>query len=280
MVSYSLLAQNDLQKSLEKREAEIQRSNKTDSLVSAYKPNYILPATYMHKTNTKPFSEGDNIDNVETKYQLSFRFTVLTELLGSKTDLDFAYTQKSFWQLYNKKSSAVFRETNYEPELFLTFKPFKEDWRIFKNYYQFGFLHQSNGKDLPQSRSWNRIFLTTYFEWRETLFMLKLWYRLPENNKTSPSDYTGDDNPDLTDYTGFFELTGIHKIGGHTLTMVLRNNLKKDNKGSIELDWSFPLPDTRLKGYLQYYNGYAESLIDYNFPMSRVGLGVAFTDWL
>ncbi|UCD36570.1 MAG: phospholipase A [Nitrospiraceae bacterium] len=31
---------------------------------------------------------------------------------------------------------------------------------------------------------------------------------------------------------------------------------------------------------MQYYNGYGESLIDYNDYVSRVGLGIMITDWL
>ena len=79
---------------------------------------------------------------------------------------------------------------------------------------------------------------------------------------------------------GNFELTTIHKVNGHTLSLMLRNNLRSDNKGAVELSWSFPLPETRLKGYVQYFDGYGESLIDYNYKMTRIGLGVAFTDWL
>ncbi|MFG1505502.1 phospholipase A [Halobacteriovorax sp. ZH5_bin.2] len=271
---------SELQKSLDQRIKEDNHSNSTSSLVTAHRPNYILPITYMHDPNEAPYPSDDELKNIETKFQLSFKFTVLSHIFGSKTDLNFAYTQKSLWQLYNKKNSAAFRDTNYEPELFVSFEPFKEDWRIFKNYYHFGFVHQSNGKDLPLSRSWNRIFATTFFEWQKTLFMLKVWYRINEEAKDGPTDYTGDDNPDITDYLGYFELTGIHKINGHTLSWMLRNNLKKDNKGALEVSWSFPLPETRLKGYLQAFTGYGETMIDYDYNMTRVGLGVAFTDWL
>lgn len=269
-----------IKESLEKREKEDNHSNKTSSLVTAHRPNYILPITYMHDPNEGPYQDDDELKNVETKFQLSFKFTVFSQIFGSKTDLDFAYTQKSLWQLYNKKNSAAFRDTNYEPELFISFRPLDDDWRIFKNYYHFGFVHQSNGRDLPLSRSWNRIFATTFFEWQQTLFMLKVWYRIPEEEKSSPTDYSGDDNPDITDFLGYFELTGIHKLGGHTLSWMFRNNLKSDNKGAVEINWSYPLPETRLKGYVQFFDGYGETMIDYNYKTTRLGIGVAFTDWL
>lgn len=279
MVSLTAVAQDDLTEILAQKRHEDEVSNNTLSLVSAHRPNYILPVTYMTHPNEAPFSDDDELKNTETQFQLSFKFPVFTKLFGTQTDFNFAYTQKSYWQLYNKKNSAAFRDTNYEPELFFSFKPLDEDWRIMKNYYHFGFVHQSNGKDLPQSRSWNRIFLTSFFEWQKTLFIFKVWYRIPEDPKTGPTDYTGDDNPDITKYLGYFELVSINKIKGHTLSLTLRNNLRKDNKGSVELAWSFPLPDTRLKGYVNYFNGYGESLIDYDYINSRIGLGVAFTDW-
>ncbi|AYF43093.1 phospholipase A1 [Halobacteriovorax sp. BALOs_7] len=276
----SIFAQDSLEKTIQKRQKEDEASNNTISLVTAHRPNYVLPVTYMHDPNESPINDDDELKNEETKFQLSFKFTVFSKLFNSNTDLNFAYTQKSVWQLFNKKNSAAFRDTNYEPEIFLSMMPFEDNWTIFRNYYHLGFAHQSNGKDIPQSRSWNRIFFTTFFDYRETLFMLKVWYRIPEEKKTSPTDYTGDDNPDINEYMGNFELTTIHKVNGHTLSLMLRNNLRSDNKGAVELSWSFPLPETRLKGYVQYFDGYGESLIDYNYKMTRIGLGVAFTDWL
>lgn len=273
-------ATGELDEAIQKRHQEDEASNHTNSLVTAHRPNYILPITYMHDPNESPLQDEDELKHEETKFQLSFKFTVLSRLFNSSTDLNFAYTQKSVWQLYNKKNSAAFRDSNYEPEIFLSMKPFDEDWTIFRNYYHLGFVHQSNGRDIPQSRSWNRIFFTSFFDYRETLFMLKVWYRLPEDKKTSSTDYTGDDNPDIDKYLGYFELRGIHKINNHTFTLMVRNNLRKDNKGAVETTWSFPLPKTRMKGYVQYFDGYGETLIDYNYKMTRIGVGVAFTDWL
>jgi len=47
----------------------------------------------------------------------------------------------------------------------------------------------------------------------------------------------------------------------------------------VEFGYSFPVGDT-LKGFFQYYNGYGESLIDYNERIERFGIGIMLNDWL
>ena len=64
---------------------------------------------------------------------------------------------------------------------------------------------------------------------------------------------------------------------------MFRNNLDyHDNKGALELGWSFPIPfieTDEARGYIQYFNGYGESLIDYNAAVERIGIGVILADW-
>jgi len=66
----------------------------------------------------------------------------------------------------------------------------------------------------------------------------------------------------------------------HSIAVTLRNNLRvNDNVGSITLDWSFPI-DNGMKAFFQYFNGYGESLIDYNQYQERIGIGIKISDWL
>jgi Outer membrane phospholipase A len=93
-----------------------------------------------------------------------------------------------------------------------------------------------------------------------------------------------DDNPDIEDFMGYGELRAAWAPTGnrHVVTLMLRNQLESGfDRGAAELSWSFPFFDYPwVKGYLQYFHGYGESLIDYDRRVNRIGIGVAFSDWL
>ena len=121
-------------------------------------------------------------------------------------------------------------------------------------------------------RSWNRVMVDFVLERDDTYLSIKPWWRIPEKREK-------DDNLDIEDFLGNFELRLVQKMEDHSLGMKLRNNLSRDNKGAIQLDYTFPL-NKRLRGYLQLFNGYGESLIDYNHYSRSIGVGIMLTDWL
>jgi phospholipase A1 len=248
--------------------------------IMPHKQNYILLANHNFSSmNEDPWKEiaGSDVtlNETEVKFQISFKFMLWEKLFKKDIDFYFAYTQLALWQLYNSDISSPFRDTNYEPELFLWFV---NDWKIFgfKNKVNLlGFVHQSNGRSEPLSRSWNRVYASFVFQRGNLAFGIKPWIRIQESADV-------DDNPDIAEYLGNFELRSAYKWKRQTFSLMWRNNLDfSSNRGAVELGWSFPLPSTnRIKGYLQYFNGYGQSLLDYNHSSATLGAGFLLTDWL
>ncbi len=243
--------------------------------ISPHRSNYILPYTYNTSPNyaaVRAADPGKDLKYEEVLFQLSLKVKLWEDIFGQKADLWFGYTQRSFWQFYNFEDSSPFRETNYEPEVLLNFRT---DYRLLGlrgRFINVGFNHQSNGQSDPLSRSWNRIVANAGFERGDFSLLLKGWYRIPESAQK-------DDNPNIGKYLGYGEIWAYYFWEKQRFGFMLRNNLDfYTNRGAVQLEWSFPLIE-RVSGYLQFYNGYGESLLDYNHRVNRVGIGFILTDW-
>ncbi len=247
-----------------------------------HRQNYILPLTYSKQHNDIYASRlnGDRLDNLEVEFQISIKYLIAEDILNEKFDLEFGFSSVSWWQMYNGGISAPFRETNYEPELILRYN---RAWSIFGLPLRSSFLslnHQSNGQSGTLSRSWNRVITGLTFQHRDLVWRTEIWWRLPEDGKESVTDARGDDNPNIERFVGQGQVGLLWKSSrNHNLQLALRNNLRSDNRGSIKLGWSFPMPN-RLRGFLHLFNGYGESLVSYNRHSSRIGVGILLTDWL
>jgi len=248
--------------------------------LAPHKTNYILPFSYNSSPNGAPFApRGDDLDQKEVKFQFSFKFPIWNGLRDGNGRFYLAYSNLSFWQAYNSKNSSPFRETNHEPEAFVVIRSGLPVLGLTNTHLNLGISHQSNGRPGTQSRSWNRVYLSLFFQRGDFYLAFKPWYRLPEGTKADPDDPGGDDNPDIERYMGHGELGMLYKFNQQSLALMLRNNLHSDNKGAVQLDYTFPL-SRKIKGYVQYFNGYGESLIDYNARSHRLGVGILLTDWL
>ncbi len=246
-------------------------------LFRPHHPNYFLPIKHSNAPNNTPFRStlaqpGLGLDPIETELQLSFKIKAMEGVFGhDDVDLWFGYTATSFWQAYNGSISAPFRETNYEPEAMLVLRTDYDLAGFRGRFINFGLSHQSNGRGEQLSRSWNRVYAQFGFERGNLALLLRPWVRLSDVGRS-------DDNPDIEDYLGHGDLLAVYRKGRNAYSLLLRNNLRtSDNRGAMKLNWSFPLYG-RLKGYLQYFTGYGESLIDYNHRQQSIGLGVSLTE--
>ena len=272
-------------------------TRKDAPMIQWYNPNYFLFAGYNTTPNRDTMLDFDpraKAQNTEAIFQLSGKVRLLPDAILDKLgdtlrdhlDLWAGYTQISFWQLWNSPFSSPFRDTNYAPEGFFTYRTNYDlfglnmlDLRIINA----GFVHQSNGRARPLSRSWNRLFAEFGFEKvfdreqkrgrNEFDLFVKSWYRIPENGQD-------DDNPDIENYMGYGEIQGIYYWHRLRFGLMLRNNLRaSNNKGALQFDFSIPIWSAPFSLYFQYFNGYGESLLDYNSSSNRFSLGFMITNW-
>lgn len=264
------------------RMAMEQRTKWNPFVITPHNANYILPYTYVDEPNQEPYGlayDGERIDNAEAKLQISLKVPLNeNDLLVVNDAIYFGFTLKAFWQVYNHDISAPFRETNYRPEIYYLM-PITSNLVDADTALAIGFEHESNGRSQFLSRSWNRIFLNYYYARDNYLISFRPWYRIPEDEKEDPLQASGDDNPDIYKYMGYFELMGTWEQNDYEFSLMIRNNLNSPNFGAVQLDASFPLWG-RLRGVVQYFNGYGESLIDYDHRNERLGLGILLTDML
>lgn len=233
-----------------------------------HKDTYLLLANYSTSSNDAPFQDftpaGIKSKHVELTYQISFKMKLIEQLMSTPVDLWFGYTQNSFWQAYNRAASSPFRETNYQPELMLT-TPLALDLGVLDvRYLTLGLNHQSNGQTSTLSRSWNRIYAEVGAEKGKFGVSFRLWKRL--DNARSDND-----NIDITDFLGHGDLTATYRFDGHELSVMGRRNFSTRH-GALKVGWAFPLA-ANLKGYVQGFSGYGQSLIDYNYSQKSVGAG-------
>jgi phospholipase A1 len=247
--------------------------------VTPYKPVFVTAGRRSDKPNVRPFSENPMYsqpvdipyNNYEARFQFSFKTKVIYGLLGNRADLWVGYTQKAHWQLYNSNLSRPFRELNYEPEIILNF-PLKLKLPGFNpRMAGLTFNHQSNGRSLPLSRSWNRLIVHAGLERKNMQLILRGWYRLEDED---------DENPAILDYVGRGEAVFVYNIKRHQFSVIAASALKPSypGRGSLQLNYSLPVINN-FRMQAQFSTGYGETLIDYNHAQSTFGICVSLIEW-
>lgn len=243
-----------------------------------HRKNYLLPLAYNESPDRNVDYTFEEIKKPEVKFQVSIRFD-LKKWEGGRASA--AYTNLSFWQAYNWDESAPFRTTNHEPELFVEF-----DDTGNTRQYRLGFNHQSNGESGSRSRSWNRLvaeilfYSSTAEEWPRSTengwrISVKPWWNFASDEKN---------NGNINDYLGYFELSGdyVWALRGWKphVSVMLRNNLHMSdgNRGALQVDFSALLyRKWKIRWMVQYFNGYGESLVDYDHNVNRLSVGFEFS---
>lgn len=170
--------------------------------------NYLLPATYT-------LNRFEDRRRFETAFQISLQKPLFYDVFDMNETISAGYSQSSWWQ--TAKASTPFRETNYRPEIFVTF-PTRFEAISSLDYLRAGLLHESNGQGGEKSRSWNRVYLEAKFYAGSLVVIPRAWARIPEKS-------ADDDNPDIEKYLGNIDVNFALPYRGHIFTAMVRNNL-------------------------------------------------------
>ena len=236
-----------------------------EPVLSPYEPMYIVFG-----------SRGE--DNA--RLQLSFKYRLFDErgalarILPGIGSIYFGFTQTSLWDIGGH--SSPFRDTSYRPSLFY-YDPqlVASGGGRFLMGLETGVEHESNGRDGDRSRSINIAYVRPSWRWfidDEHYFSIapKIYAYLEKK-----------DNPDIDRYRGHVDLNLRYgKRDGWLFATTLRKG--RGRFDSVQLDASYPIRQpffANAGGYLhfQYFNGYGETLLDYNVrhrPQFRIGFSI------
>jgi phospholipase A1 len=251
--------------------------------------NFVPPKTVeaaIHRTFAGRFSAHEPIYFVygegpqAAKFQFSFKYRLLgtggelSQKIPALRRLFIGYTQRSVWNIDD--NSSPFYDTSYMPELLFESQAVleeKEGGGMHWLGYQVGLKHESNGSPAFNSRSMN----TVYFRPGVSFGDLNGW-----NVILAPRfhAYVGDlvDNPDLQDYRGNVEfMAAVGRNDFFAVSLIGRLG-RGGHKGSMEADLTIPVKSEFLLDFatyilIQYWNGYGESLLDYNVRSSSIRAG-------
>jgi phospholipase A1/A2 len=232
--------------------------------LTSYEPMYFLVGT----------REGTS-----ARFQLSFKYRLFDDdgvavgLLPFLSGLHVAYTQTSLWDLGSR--SKPFRDNSYRPAAFYEWQGgapvgAHPGWNV-----RAGVEHESNGRDGDNSRSINIAFVRP-----ELRFHIgQSWYGAVAPKVYGYLDKT--DNPDIANYRGYADLgLVVGQNDGWQIASTVRRGTS--GYGTVQVDASYPFrkpffADTGGFLHFQYFNGYGETILDYNTrhkSQFRVGVSI------
>jgi phospholipase A1 len=238
-------------------------------------------AAHDPETATSPAPGRTGVDRPYQAQDMRIGLSVRTKLAQGiltgddpikRDGLWFAYSQASTWQVFNEDLSRPFRTTDHEPELIYSYPTTVQlpgGWRV--RYTGLGLVHQSNGQDLPYSRSWNRVYLMGGMELGDEFVVTgRVWKRISEN--------ADDDNPDITKYLGNADIRAAWQVDRFNQVAISAHG----GKGAVRLEWLKVIGDpvkSNLRFQAQLFYGYGDTLVDYNRKRTVFNIGLALVDF-
>ena len=234
----------------------IRREFDSGPYFTLFKDNYFTAGTSI---GPKPSRTSSDV-----KFQVSIAQRLTKSTLPFHTYLFLAYSQKTFWNVFEE--SMPMRDLNFNPGIGLSKLLIVKDRLIGKATLMVE--HESNGRDGLASRSWNRISLSANIYIDPNIMIHgKAWIPIVD----------GENNRDLLDYYGLYQtgvvLTTTNRRFGFSVLLTKRKGWNLNYNTVIELNYRLFKKDNQFL-FVQYYNGYGENLIDYNEYHSRLRVGI------
>ncbi len=208
--------------------------------------------------------------NPTSKVNFSFKYQFLRDF-----PLYMGYVQHVFWLL--KQESKPFRDANFNPRIFYRLSLDKKDGSDFIDFI--AYEHKSNGKSEPESRSYDasgaKISIRAEYEnWSLKSYVKGLWrYNYDETNSNF-DDYVGPFEVGITFSQFSFDVLDRAEISYRFYT---GGDWGEDfRRQSHEVGISFRLFGRTLTPsiYIQYFNGYSESLLNYDKREENLRVGL------
>lgn len=244
---------------------ESQKLSNADSLINdfdarpsfgIYKDNYFVVGTELFKTPTDY--------NSDAKFQVSIRQRLTNSILPFKTHLYLTYTQKAFWDIFQE--SFPFRDLNFNPAIGIG-RPLVSDNRLM-GMVSLDIEHESNGKDGEASRSWNKITFGSIITFNDNwALQAKAWIPIVD----------GENNKHLTSYSGLglVALNYMSAKSKYNANCVITKRAGAFFDANILLNFSVRLfSDDNQYLFVEYYNGYGESMLDFKQYRQRIRFGI------
>ena len=242
-----------------------------------YKKNYFVYSQMFAGANTDPYAEAYprqdplHYEDYELQLQVSLMVPIWLNMFGLPLTTYIAYTNRSFWQFFDVYDSQPFRETNHEPEMWLA-------W--FYDFYLgnfnaemvwFGYEHQSNGQYVALSRGWNRAYLDFFFNYRSLSLSLRPWISMTDGAHED-TIYNYDK------YIGNGKVSAVYTWRHFDASVNWTYSYAGMQYGSVMADLDIPITNF-VSGYIRYFHGYGESLIDYDYKANTLSAGIVLDTW-
>jgi outer membrane phospholipase A len=235
-----------------------------DNHLFPYEPIYFLIGSY-------PAAE----------FQLSLKYQIFdfTNRYHALTNLYFAYTQTSYWDLISSDPS--FYDTSYKPSVFL-YHPgvFSTKNKFFVLDLQGGAEHESNGQGGVRERS-----LYTAYAQPTVTFGRPGHLQLALQPRAWTYFLVGHNNPDIAEYRGYADLRAaltLKKDPNSWANFQVMARFRIGDQGAhpgTQIDLRYKIPHFNPTLQMQYFTGYGQTLRQYNQDSHGFRVGLCLWYW-